>query len=224
MKQVLHSVRCAVCIILPLLLLPASGCTAASALQYKIAGPPAVDAQYVPAKEPMLVLVENYRASAGGYSDAEMLARHLVIELKQHKVAPVIPMEALYALRTNKGEPYRKMSMAAVGREVGARQVLYVDVQQSSIGATPGSELIKGRVAVQVRVVDVETGATRWPTEATEGIPLAYETPLPRADENATEAIIRQRMHANMAIRIARLFYKWKPVDTGEELDMGEAR
>lgn len=200
------------------------GCTAASALQYKIAGPPAVPARYVPAKEPMLVLVENYKASAVGYSDAESLARHLVIELRDHKVAPIIPLERLYALRTEQGVAYRKMSMAAVGRAVGAMQVLYVDVHESSIGSPPGSELMKGRMGVQVRVVDVDTGATRWPQEAAAGIPLGYETPLPRADENTTEAMIRQRMTSAMAVRIARLFYKWKPIDTSEQLDMGEAR
>lgn len=199
------------------------GCTAASAIQYKLAGPPAVEARYVPAKEPMLVLVENYK-SGGGSSDAEMLARHLVLELKEHDVAPLVPLEKLYALRTNEPETYRKMSMASIGRETGARQVMYVDVQQSSIGAPPGSDLLKGRIAVQVRIVDVETGATRWPSGATEGIPMAYETPLPRANETATEPMVRQRMHAAMATRIARLFYKWKPIDTSEQLDMGEAR
>ena len=201
-----------------------AGCTAASAIQYKIAGPPAVPARYVPAKEPMLVLVENYRATGGGTSDAEMLARHLVAELKAHDVAPLVPLDTLYALRTNKADAYRKMSMVAVGRETGAKQVLYVDVQQSNIGAPPGSDLLKGRVAVQVRVVDVETGFTRWPTEDTEGVPLAYETPLPRADVTTTEAMVRQHMHEQMAIRIARLFYKWKPQDSSESLDMGEAR
>ncbi len=209
--------------LIPLISSLLTGCTVASALQYKIAGPPAIEAQYVPAEEPMLVLVENYRSSAGGYSDAEMLARHLALELKEHDVAPLVPMDTLYALRTNQGEAYRKMSIAAVGRETGAKQVLYVDVQQSSIGAPPGSELLKGRIAVQVRIVDVETGATRWPAGATEGIPLAYETPLPRADVNTTEPMVRQHMHSAMAVRIGRLFHKWKPIDTSEQLDMGEA-
>lgn len=197
------------------------GCVAASAIQQKITGPPAVDAQYVPAKEPMLVLVENYR-SPTAYSDAEMLARYLMDDLSKHKVAPLVPMQTLYALRTNKGDDFRKMSMAAVGREAGAKQVLYVDVQQCGIGAPPGSELLKGRIAVQVRVVDVDTGATRWPPNATEGIPLSYETPLPRADVNTSEAMVRQHMHEAMASRIARLFYKWKPDDFTEELDMGQ--
>jgi hypothetical protein len=171
----------------------------------------------------MLVLVESYRSTTS-HSDSEVLARYLMVELTDHKVAPLVPLETLYAVRTNKGDEFRRMSIAAVGREAGAKQVLYVDVQQSSIGAPPGSELLKGRIAVQVRVVDVATGATRWPTEGTEGVPLGYETPLPRADENTTEAMVRQRMHAAMADRIARLFYKWKPVDTSEQIDMGEAR
>jgi hypothetical protein len=205
------------------LLLTLIGCNAVSAIQQKVTGPPAVDAQYVPAQEPMLVLVENYR-SPSAYSDTEMLARYLTDELTKHNVAPLVPMRTLYALRTNKGDDFRKMSMAAVGRETGAKQVLYVDVQQCGIGATTGSELLKGRIAVQVRVVDVDTGATRWPPQATEGIPLSYETPLPRADVNTSEAMVRQNMHEAMASRIARLFYKWKPEDFSEELDMGEAR
>jgi hypothetical protein len=116
------------------------------------------------------------------------------------------------------------MSMAAIGRETGAKQVLYVDAQQSNIGAPPGSDLLKGRIAVQIRVVDVDTGVTRWPTEDTEGVPLAYETPLPRADVTTTEAMVRQHMHEEMAVRIGRLFYKWKPLYSSESLDMGEAR
>ena len=201
-----------------------AGCTAASAITYKLTGPPAVPPRYVPENEPMLVLVESYRSSGGVSSDAEILARNLVAELTKHNVAPLVPLDTLYALRMEKGEAYRKMSMAAVGRETGAKQVLYVDVQQASIGAPPGSELKKGRVAVQVRIVDVATGATRWPTEDTEGAPLAYETPLPRADVTTTESMIRSHMHHAMAIRIGRLFYKWKPLDTTETLDMGEAR
>jgi hypothetical protein len=200
-----------------------TGClVAASAIHHKIVGPPPVPAQYVPQQEPMLVLVENYRAS--GNADGEMLARHLMSELKEHKVAPLVPLDALYALRTDKGDAYRKMSMAAIGRETGAKQVLYVDVQQSNIGAPPGSDLLKGRIAVQIRVVDVDTGVTRWPTEDTEGVPLAYETPLPRADVTTTEAMVRQHMHEEMAVRIGRLFYKWKPLYSSESLDMGEAR
>ena len=200
-----------------------TGClVAASAIHHKLVGPPPVPAQYVPQQEPMLVLVENYRAS--GNVDGEMLARHLMSELEEHKVAPLVPLDALYALRTDKGDAYRKMSMAAIGRETGAKQVLYVDVQQSNIGAPPGSDLLKGRIAVQIRVVDVDTGVTRWPTEDTEGVPLAYETPLPRADVTTTEAMVRQHMHEEMAVRIGRLFYKWKPLYSSESLDMGEAR
>jgi hypothetical protein len=197
------------------------GCNIANAVAYKVSGPPAVEAKYVPAQEPMLVLVENYRTT-GAYSDSEVLARHLMLEFTEHKIAPLVPLEDLYTLKTNKGDAYHKMSIASVGRETGAKQVLYVDVKDSSIGATSGSELMKGRINVQVRIVDVDSGATRWPTEAAEGIPMGYETPLPRADENTTEAIIRNRMYANMANRIGRLFYKWKPDETGEELDMGQ--
>ena len=39
------------------------GCNVANAVAYKVSGPPAVDAKYVPAQEPMLVLVENYRTT-----------------------------------------------------------------------------------------------------------------------------------------------------------------
>jgi hypothetical protein len=207
-----------------LLLLFLAGCKAAAVLHYKIVGPPDVEAQYVPKQEPMLVLVENYKASGSASSDAEMLTRHLMMELAEHKVAPLVPAETLYALKTNKADGYRKMSIAAVGRETGAKQVLYVDVKSSGIGSPPGSELMKGRMDVQLRIVDVDSGATRWPTGAAEGVPMGYETPLPRADENTTEAMVRQRMCAAMALRIGRLFYKWKPVDTSETLDMGEAR
>ena len=163
-----------------LLLLLLCGCNILGPVTTIVAGPPSVDPVYVPAKERMLIVVENFQHPSDAYADAEMLARTLHDELTRLKIAPLVPMEDLYALRSNRASDYRKMSIAAIGRELGARQVLYVDLHQVSIDAAPGSDLLRGRVTVLLRIVDAETGQSRWPQDVAEGYPVSHETPTPR--------------------------------------------
>lgn len=197
--------------ILVLILLSAVGCNIIAPAATIIGGPPSVPAVYRPAKEPMLVLVENFHHPTDAYADSEMLARTLVDELQRQKVAPLVPIEKLYALRTNRPDDYRKMSIAAIGRELGAKQVLYVDLQQALIDAAPGSDMLRGRVSLLLRIVDAETGRSRWPRDLSDGYPLNYEMPPPRSEEATNINAARTATYRGVADRIARLFRKWQP-------------
>src|SRR5690348_14928114 len=126
--NMMRAVRMFVFILLPssFILFSAAGCTALGVAAYKLHGPAKVPAQYVPQQKPMLVLVENYEHQSSVNAHADLLAHMLVKELGERKIAPLVSLETLQGLRDAKPAEFPKMSMAAIGREVGADQILYV--------------------------------------------------------------------------------------------------
>jgi hypothetical protein len=186
------------------------GCVSA-AVAYKLGLGTGVDPVYVPAPDPMLVLVENYQMPSAGAQDSETLAVLVSEQLVQHTLVPIIPCDVVADLRAQNPTEYRHMSIASIGKRFGAKQVLYVDVVAMALGPTPGSERIKGQMATLVKIVDTQTGETRWPTDTSQGYPVAYETPLPKTGDASNEPLIQQRVVLGTAIEIGRLFRKWQP-------------
>ena len=188
----------------------AAGCVAVGVATHKILGPPPVEAKYVPAQEPMVVMVENYRRPSSALTDDELLARYIEGFLRGHEVAPVVDSAKIRELRINRPEEFKRMSIAAVGREVGARQILYVDVVQSELESLMAGELLRGSTGVRVRVIDAETGETLWPTDMSEGYPLEQSESFGKTQARS-EQELKQGLYAQLGDRIAKLFYKWKP-------------
>jgi hypothetical protein len=195
----------------------AGGCAAAGVAAYKVMGPADVPAKYVPAKEPMLVLVENYSRPSSAFTDSELLSRFLVSNLKTNNVAPIIDLNTLREFQASHASELHDLSVAALGRQLGAKQVLYIDVTKNDIEPLLGGETLRGEAAVRVKIVDVATGETRWPLEMSEGYPLSFSTSLGSATRGESEIALKQRMYANLGDRIAKLFYKWKPEETPPE-------
>ena len=192
------------------------GCTAAGAAAYVLTGPPSVPAKYTLEKKPTLVLVENYRHPTAAANDAQQLTRYLNDEFHVHELAPVIDEMELYQLRSSEADNYRKMTIPAIGKAVGAEQVLYVDLTGVSIRSPQTGNMLKGEISVRVRVVDVASGETLWPTGTSEGAPMSYETPMLSLNEPTDVHAVRQKLHRQMAAAIGRLFYTYKPdeIDT----------
>ena len=194
-----------------------TGCDVLGVAAYKLHGPVNVPAKYVPEKKPMLVLVENYQHQSSVNPHAELLAQMLVKELELHKIAPLVPLEKLQTLRDEKPDQFRTMSTSAIGRELGASQVLYVQLQRSDVtplaGAAGGRDSLAGQTAATVKVVDVATGDTLWPGGAGSeaGHPVAASTQLGNQSGSGTAQDVRQRLYAQLSDEIARLFYKWQP-------------
>ena len=202
---------CAVLYLLSSILVFASnGCIAAGVAANKLIGPLPVEAKYVPAKEPLVVMVENYRRPSTAYTDDELLSRYIEGFLKGHQVAPLVESVKLRELRMDRPADFNKMSVAAVGRELGARQVLYVDVVNSDMESLMAGESLRGTTAVRVKVVDTETGDTLWPTDMADGYPLQQGVQFGKSQARS-EMELKQGMYATLAEKIAKLFYKWKP-------------
>ena len=183
-----------------------AGCTTAGALAHKFVGPPPVPAMYKPAREPMLVLVEHYRNPSAVVVDAQRLSGVIGEQLRRYDIAPVVDPGKLEAVRADPG--YAEMSIPAVGRAAGAKQVLYVNVRRIAVESTVGGETIKGAADLTVRVVDCATGNNRWPIDAG-GHPISVATPWLARGEGANESTLREQMGRSAADAIGKLFRKY---------------
>ena len=187
----------------------AGGCAAGGALLYKLSPPPTVPAEYKPAKEPTLVLAENFQNPDLVQVQADRLAREISQELLDHKVVPVVAPEKLADLRGAKGESFHSMNLPAVGEAVGARQVIYVDLSQFTVDQQPGSNMNKGKATAMVKLVEVPSGHTLWPRDTSAGREVKVETPFVRPGEGSPDSIQEEMFHT-MADKIAKLFYDWQ--------------
>src|SRR4051812_14873698 len=123
----MHRPSAAILCLLSSILWCASGCNLVGAVANKLGPPPTIHAQYLPAKVPALVLVENFHNPASLRMESDAVARHLGEELRMHNVAPVVGPEQAEELRQKRGSAaYRAMSVDAIGQAVGAEQVIYV--------------------------------------------------------------------------------------------------
>ena len=119
--------------------------------------------------------------------------------------------------RDAKPAEYSIMPITAIGKEVGAEQVLYVQLQSSDVTPLAGGEAFNGQSAATVKVVDVATGQTLWPTDIAAGYTVAASTRLGEAGAQ-TPQDVRQLLNLQLTDEISRLFRKWKPDDlSGEE-------
>ncbi len=187
-----------------------SGCNIMSALAYKTMGPNKLPAEYTPAKEPTLVLAESYGKANDLQPYADQLGNLVSRELEAHKVAPLVDDKKLMALRGEKANGYDKMKIPDVGRAVGAKQVVYIDLKQCGIQSVPGSDMFQGSIEANVRIVDVQTGQTRWP-DVGDSHPFKKTTEFTRRDARDTPLAVRNLMLEDLAAAIGRLFYEVKP-------------
>ena len=185
-----------------------AGCNVFGAIAYKTMGPEAVPAAYVPPKELMLVHAEGRANDMQPFAD--QLAVMVANDLKLHHVAPLVDDTKLYALRSNKAAEFSKMIIPDVGRAVGAKQVVYIDLRECSFESNPGSDMFQGSVDARVRVVDVATGVTRWP-DIGGSQPFTAKTDYVRRDARETPLAVRNMMLEDLAGAISRKFYETKP-------------
>jgi hypothetical protein len=186
-----------------------SGCNAVGAVLAKTTPPPMVKAQYAPPKEPLLVLVENPHNRAALQLEADAVTRQLVDQMRVHQVAPVIDPSDAEALRNAKGPAYRRMPIDQIGREVGATQVIYVNLERFEIERAVGSELPSGEAQARVRVVSTDNGDVVWPLDSAGGHPLTVKVQPQHTATQVPEQAVRQQLYAAIAERVAKLFYDW---------------
>jgi len=187
-----------------------AGCGAAGVIASRTTGS-TVNAKYVPNKtDTMLVLVESYGLSLDSGIETQHMTLVLRKTLTDSKIATLVDQQALERLKDAGPQQYTPMTIADIGRRVGARQVLYVNIWRSEIVKPPGSGQMCGHMNAIVKIVDSSTGDTRWPADApSDDVQITTNWTPQNAD--TTEDSLRAKMADEMAEDIGKLFHDYHP-------------
>jgi hypothetical protein len=204
---------------LPILLL-LGGCQVVGAIVAKTQGPEKILAMYVPKKVPTLILSEHAAGAAVDDVSSQDIGRRVADTWADQKLSPLIDLSKLEEFHLRRLDTYDKMSMVAIGKALGAQQVLYIDVRDNHDESAGGSDTIRARASVRVRMIDVATGQTLWPPDAAEGFALDAETQFQSRGEGVSESTQFEQVRAMIADKIVKLFYTHLP-DTDESVGGG---
>jgi hypothetical protein len=198
-------------IALLLVLAVCAGCQALGAVVGKAAGTQPIPARFVPPKVPTLVFAEHRAGANVDDVAAEDIGRRVAEIWQREKISPIIDSGKVDGLRSSAGASFSSLSIDTVGRRLGADQVLYIDVLNDQIESPPASDLIRGKMSVRVRIVDVKTATTLWPRDAVEGYPMEGQSDWTSRGEGVTDSSVEENLRNGLAEDIARLFYKYTP-------------
>ena len=187
-----------------------TGCEAVGAASDKLSDP-TVQAKYAPKKETMLVLVESYGLSLDSGVEAQHVTLSLRKAIEEEKIAPLVDQEPLEQLKDQNPDQYTPMTIAQIGRKVGASQVLYVNIWRAEIDKPAGSGQIRGHMDAVVKIVDANSGETRWPSGAPSDAVQITTNWFP--DSEKTDTDVRAQMADQMAEDIGKLFHDYHPDD-----------
>jgi hypothetical protein len=191
-------------------LLVLCGCNVLGIVTAKSNGAEEVPAQYVPAKDSLLVLAESYGAAPSAGIDTQYLGFALTKNLREHEIAPTIDPKVLTQLRDANGDQYNKMTIDSIGRAVGAKQVLYVQIITAQVDQPNGGDQVRGAMAAKVRIVDSDTGQTRWPAGSRSGVVVQIQTEWSRID-SSSQSKIHDEMADELSEAIGKLFRSYIP-------------
>jgi TolB-like protein len=188
----------------------AAGCQAFAAVASKVTPAPTVSAEFKPEPVTTLVLVENYQNPDLYEVESERLSRDLSYEFLDLKLFPVIASQRLAELRASRGSEFHKLEIPAIARELGAKQVVYVEMVHFAVDPPIASEAMEGKVEVAVRLVDAASGRTLWPRDSSVGRDVRFETKSLGTD--TTRAAVEEKLYQKVSDKIVNLFR-----DTPEE-------
>jgi hypothetical protein len=179
-------------------------------------GPPPIPARYKVPQSPLLVLVENAHSGSIAMPETDALSQVIYEDLQEHKVAPLVDPNKVQELRDRNPAMFNKMSISEVGRQVGAQQVLYIQVNQLDIEAPPASDVVRLKIAVKVQMVETANARTTWPDSGDQE-PFEMETPWQRIEPGTSRSSLNHQILRDSGQEIAQWFYDFKPETMKEE-------
>jgi hypothetical protein len=199
-----------------LLLAAGSGCSVIAVPLHTFFGDPPIPAQFTPAKVPTLVLVENQRSPGDVQVDADQIAQQVTEELRKDAKLEVIDPDKVAQLREEDPKKYHAMYIADIGKAVGAKQVIYVDLIEAAMTADVTQTTVRAEAKAHIKVVDVDTGITQWPATPPDGKELGTKQDFDSMDPGKAVSM-RVAMMTQLSSQIAKLFYTWKADDQSQE-------
>lgn len=195
-----------------------TGCMLLSA-GAKILEPP-IEAQYKLAETPLLIVVDDPQRVLGTPDVARRLAGAISYELTQNSAAKnIIPQEKLISAANAAGDDFMKIPLDKLGRSLGAKQVLNINIEKGAILGQPG--ILRPTLEVRVRVVDADTGARLFPDDkggnnddplrAVRGLSIVSTLDYKSAGDDPRQDILKatDKVIVRSARDVGRLFYDY---------------
>lgn len=198
----------------------AGGCNYLIPASYLIEGPPKEPARYELPRRKTVVYVDDranrmtraaLRTAVGEEVGTLLLQQALVPEVISSKDA------VAYARRVDSSD--KQVSIRKIGEAVGAEQVVYLDIEEyriSADGATPRPAAI-----VNVKVIDVGSGARLWPDGTDAGERLVVRTreqSLELYNSSAGRRQVEDTLAKQVAEDVSKLFYEHEKRELGGNL------
>jgi hypothetical protein len=160
----------------------------------------------LPAGKKVLVFTDDVLNPVAYQPIKAELAQGVNERLTQKKLAAsVVPYDA-FLTWASKTENLERLSVAEVGRALGADLVLYVHVDRLQLKEDERSTLWRGELATTVRVVDVREGRL-WPQDRPEGYPVPQvETPTVDDPSPQYGEEVARRLADEMSEAVVNLF------------------
>lgn len=203
------------------------GCNIAGPLTYLAFGTPMIPAEYELADRPTVVYVDDRANVIESNAPALRIeiADKLSEELMSHEVLSpentISPRDTL-ALVRNHDRHSELLPIDAIGRLVGAEQVIYIEMLQFVL--TPDGVTPRPAAACRVRVIDVNNRERLYPTmDETQQTSRQIGTQLNEVDDNLFRtSSSRRAVYGKLADRvgkdIAKLFYRHDSRELGDRL------
>jgi hypothetical protein len=195
----------------------AAGCQLFGAIVEQTQGDDPIKAIYVPAKVPMVVLVENYDGSSA--IESENLTGYIEGEITQNKIAPLVGSDRIAVLKDADPTAFHNMSIKAIAQAVGAKQVLCVDKVDAEYDQPQASDMAQGSLSANARIVSADTGDSVWPAGAEAGKRFSVEIPFTPLNQ-ASQSELRSRLTHALAVQIVNTFHDYQR--TPEDVDSSQ--
>lgn len=200
-------------------------CNIVGPAAYIIGGQPKVAAQYALSDRPTVVFVDDPKNLLPDRSLRRLIGDKVSQELMVRKLitTTISPADALaVAGRERFGE---QMPIDAIGRAVGAEQVLFIDMVSFSL--SPDSVTPRPIGACQVKVIDVTNRERLFPSaddgfRGASGYPVQVamrEVSLEHYRTASSRRSMREQLATEIADQITKVFYRHVPDELGSRLN-----
>jgi hypothetical protein len=204
------------------------GCNIVAPALYAVDGPGKIPAEHELAEVRTVVFVDDRRNVFPRTALRTSIGEAIAKDLLGRKLVPSIvsPRDAI-ALARQKESGTKPLSISAIGRELDAQQVLYVQVVSFLLagdGESDGSGVgVRPTANCRVKVIDCVANTRTYPIGDIGESGRLVTSRIREVDPEAFRTVasrraVEDRLAARVAIDVAELFYEHDRVDLGQNL------
>lgn len=178
--------------------------------------PKTVPAVYKLPKARTLILVDDPQRKLGDPALVSVIMARISFDLTDHEaLKEVVPVWDVHRVAAKEGADFEQKSIASLAKELKAKQVLHVQIDEVQLEPSPG--MVQPTARVYVKVIDAK-GQRLFPSADAGGDASAWgyglAVKLPQAsagvDPQAQSAALLRALATRIGQETAGLFYKRK--------------